>query len=543
MDISERSFQRTDDSSLSGDERARALLRHSKEFEEAGDYEAAREALGELWRRVGERPRLEGLGRGAQAELLLRAGVLTSFIGSDKQIGRAQETAKDLISESLSTFEELGDGERVAEAQIELAFCYWRQGAFDEARVLLRQALDRLSGSGSELEAFALFRSAIVERSSNRLHESLRIYAESGAILERLGSHSLKGRFHVGYANLLLFLSEAERREEYVDRALVEFTAAVYHFEQAGHTRYHACVENNLANLFLGIGKYEEAHAHLDRARALFTRLSDGVHLAQVEETRARVLLAEGRCVEAEAAALSAVRTLEKGDERSLLAGALVTHGQTLARLGDHARARFVFRQAADIAQQAGDPAGAGRAMLTLIEELDERMPAREVCALFERAADLLDGSQHPGILSRLANCASRVIRALTRERSKRGEGPLPPAESGGTQTAGENVEERWENFSLKREVQRYEAELIESALCEADGVVSRAAQLLGFKHHQTFVALLNNRHKNLLHARTPIVPRKRPTAARVRAPRRTPQYKVRASEQGRRALFTMKEN
>ncbi|MBA3239974.1 MAG: hypothetical protein H0T60_01955 [Acidobacteria bacterium] len=530
MDISDRSFQQTDDLGLSHDERTYVRVRRSKEFEESGDYEAAREALGELWRRVGERPLLEGLGHRARAELLLQTGVLTSFIGSDKQIERAQETAKDLISESLSIFDEMGDGERVAGAQIELAFCYWRQGAFDEARVLLGQALDRLSGSGSELEAFALFRSAIVERSANRLHESLRIYADSGALLERLGSHSLKGRFHVGYANLLLFLSESDRREEYIDRALVEFAAAAFHFEQAGHTRYHACVENNFGNLFLSIGKYEEAHAHLDRACALFTRLRDGVHLAQVDETRARVLLAEGRGEEAEAAALSAVRTLEKGDERSLLAGALVTHAKSLARLGDHARARFMFRQSADIAQQAGDPAGAGQAMLALIEELDERIPAREVCALFERAADLLDGSKHPVLLTRLTDCASRAIRALTRERAERGEGPSPPAVSAG-QDAGESVDAKWANFSLKREVQRYEAELIERALREADGVVSRAAQLLGFKHHQTFVALLNNRHKNLLHARTPIVPRKRHTIARVRAPRRTPQHKVRASE------------
>ena len=66
----------------------------------------------------------------------------------------------------------------------------------------------------------------------------------------------------------------------------------------------------------------------------------------------------------------------------------------------------------------------------------------------------------------------------------------------------------------------RYESELIGRALRDAEGVVSRAAKLLGFRHHQTFVALLNNRHKDLLHARTPIVPRRR-SLVRVRDPRR----------------------
>ncbi len=62
----------------------------------------------------------------------------------------------------------------------------------------------------------------------------------------------------------------------------------------------------------------------------------------------------------------------------------------------------------------------------------------------------------------------------------------------------------------MKSEVLRYEAELISRALRDADGVVSRAAKLLGFRHHQTFVALLNNRHKGLLGERRPVIPRRR---------------------------------
>ncbi len=71
----------------------------------------------------------------------------------------------------------------------------------------------------------------------------------------------------------------------------------------------------------------------LTALRLLFTRLKDSVHLAQVDETRARVLLAEGRVVDAEKVSRRAVRTLEKGDEHSLLAEALTTHGVALARL------------------------------------------------------------------------------------------------------------------------------------------------------------------------------------------------------------------
>src|SRR5882724_8740305 len=110
----------------------------------------------------------------------------------------------------------------------------------------------------------------------------------------------LRGKFHNCFGTLLKKLWEVEQRHDYIDRALIEFAAASFHLEEGGDTRHEACVENNLGFLFCAIGKFGEAHEHLDRAQALFTTLKDKVHLAQVDETRARVMLAEGRFVDAE---------------------------------------------------------------------------------------------------------------------------------------------------------------------------------------------------------------------------------------------------
>ncbi|MGH9903179.1 MAG: hypothetical protein ACRD68_15335, partial [Pyrinomonadaceae bacterium] len=93
---------------------ARARCRIARQFEEAGRYEAARNALGDLWQRIGERPNTEGLERGAAAEVLLRAGALAGWLGSVQQMEGAQEFAKDLISESAGIFDTLGEAERVA---------------------------------------------------------------------------------------------------------------------------------------------------------------------------------------------------------------------------------------------------------------------------------------------------------------------------------------------------------------------------------------------------------------------------------------------
>jgi hypothetical protein len=145
-------------------------------------------------------------------------------------------------------------------------------------------------------------------------------------------------------------------------------------------------------------------------------------------------------------------------------------------------------------------------AALTLVEEVGERLSRAELCDAFGRAHGPLSGTRNPDTLARLTACARRALGSFMDSQEKGDE-----AEVG-------TPEERWEGFSLKSEVMRYEAELISRALRDADGVVSRAAKLLGFKHHQTFVALLNNRHKGLLGERRPVVPRRR---TYVRRPRR----------------------
>jgi CheY-like chemotaxis protein len=67
-----------------------------------------------------------------------------------------------------------------------------------------------------------------------------------------------------------------------------------------------------------------------------------------------------------------------------------------------------------------------------------------------------------------------------------------------------------WKGFSLSRELRRYERLIIEQALKDAGGVVSRAAQLLGFRHHNSLISRINKKHTLLLRSRSPVLPRRR---------------------------------
>jgi len=477
------------DPTLSSNQRAQLRCQLARRFEDEGNYEAARLAMGELWQRVGDRPLLEGLDEETQGTILLRAGVLTGWIGSARQISGAQETAKNLLSESIGIFERLGVENRVAEAQIEIAYCYWREGAFDEGRVLLREALNHLPDSEIELRAKVLLRIAIIEEDAKRHGDAWRIHTEAAPLFQQLENHCLVGSFHNAFGIVLKNLGAAENREDYVDRALIEFAAAAYHFEQAGHIRYQACVENNLAMLYWRAEKFAEAHEHLDRAQILFARLQDDLHLAQVDETGARVLLDEGRLVEAEKAARRAVRRLETGDEPALLAEALTTLGISLARLRRFEDARSALERGIDRAQQASDIESGRKVALALLEQLGSHLANDELAAIVTRAVVLLGKTQEIGIIVWLAESSCCLLSVIQSSPT------FPPTLARG-------------NFSFDEEVERYEKHLIALALKQCDGSVTNAARMLNLSHQN--IAAKIARYEELAKFRKPVKERSR---------------------------------
>jgi tetratricopeptide (TPR) repeat protein len=349
--------------------RAELCCEIAKEFENKGDYEEACEILSGLWPRVDQRPRVKGLEPDIAAEVLLRAGVLTGWIGSD------QEQAKDFLTESLTIFESRKYKKKIAEAQTELALCYIRIGEYDNASDLLKLALAELT-IDCELKAKAILRSGIVKRHASLLNDALTYLTSYAPLFNKINSPLLKGCYHQTLADVLLEVCESNRSGVYLDRAFLEYTAASYHFEQAEHRHYLANVENNMGFLYLETNCCKEAHEHLNRARRIFTCLKDGIALAQVDETRARVFLKEKRNVEAEKAARLSVQTLETRDRPSLLAEALKRHGMALARLGHYSSALSAFRRAVDLSQDSFNRAA--DVALTAFQELGERLAVKD---------------------------------------------------------------------------------------------------------------------------------------------------------------------
>ncbi|HKV36721.1 MAG TPA: hypothetical protein VJP89_20445, partial [Pyrinomonadaceae bacterium] len=203
-------------------------------MERAGDYEGARSALGKLWTRIGERPLLDRLPSDTQAEVLWRVGSLSGWLGSANQIPGAQEFARDLLTESITLFESLGQQDKRAEAMGDLALCYWRSGAQDEGRALFRQAVETAQKPETKLRT--LINASTVEISSGRYSDALAILNTATAFLAEVSADWIHGGYHYQRGLIYRRLGGTEN----LDHALIEYSAASMHLANAGHIRHLA---------------------------------------------------------------------------------------------------------------------------------------------------------------------------------------------------------------------------------------------------------------------------------------------------------------
>src|SRR5689334_23749128 len=137
-----------------------------------------------LWGGLGTLPDIQGLQPKTAANVFLCTGILTGWIGARSQIKDAQESARNLITESI-TYYESNDKRKAAEAQSEIAYCYWREGQVNEARIMLHEALERLPPIGLK-RARALLKLVDVEHSAARHYDALKILTDNDAVFTSL---------------------------------------------------------------------------------------------------------------------------------------------------------------------------------------------------------------------------------------------------------------------------------------------------------------------------------------------------------------------
>lgn len=442
-----------------------------------------------LWRGIGSRPETSGLHTLVVSEVLLCVGTLTGWIGSRNEIKEADSWARDLITESITLYEAAGDLKKVAEARTELAYCYWREGSFSEARIMFTEALKKLTLEG-KTRANALLGLSVVERACSRYDEALKILTDNAPLFKKLTHHTMKGFYHNTLAQVLQILVTPERKAEQLRIVVSEYEQADHQFKLAHHTVFRALVKNNIGIVLRDLSRYREAQEYLDQARRLIVSVRDKVRTAQIDQARAEVMIAQRRFAEAERVARSAARSFEKAGRQCFLVEALTVRGIALARLGKTEQAQFSLQRAIEVAQQVGALNLAGVAALSLIEEIDD-LSAQILAVAYERAHEWLAASQSPDLLRRMNAAAIKVL-------AKVQAGLMIEAEEGLSNKP----------LDFNQELLRYENALIKRALSQADGSLTRAAANLSMSY-QKLAYILETRHLDLLKERTPI--RRRP--------------------------------
>ena len=403
---------------LSPSQQVLACCSIAREKLELGDYDSGCAAL-QAWWSLGEWPHHEGLDNSAAAELLLVAGTLSGWVASSNGTLGGRKPAEALLNGSIAIFEQLGEKTRASEGRIELACCYYHQGAFDLARATLISALSAIPENNCELRSVGLIRLAVVERLAGRLHDALAQLDQAAPLVADLGNWP-RGRLHLEFANTLKELGAAENNKTYFEKAFGHYRKALSHFKEVGNHRYTAIVENNHGSLLSYLNRFEEACLHLDRARRLFELLKDNVRRAQVDETLAQAYLALERYDLAESAIGLSVSTLEESGEEAFLAEALITRGLVLSRLGRKHEAKPIFERAQRVAERCEDYEAAGKALLILIEEMCEQLADDERREIGAQANQLLANSQQHATRERLRKCLETIAEAHTRHEAQR---------------------------------------------------------------------------------------------------------------------------
>lgn len=285
--------------------------------------------------------------------------------------------------------------------------------AFDEARVLLEDALARARREGARaLEGRALWGLGDLADAQDdrpaaadwwrRAETTLRDAAAWGALADMQAAHAL-GAFG--------------RRD--FDRAGVWWREALAHYERAGDAGRQATVLRNLT--FLPGGSRAESLSLLARALPLAEQAGDRATAGSIRHAVSDLRFAGGNLAAAWDELHAALALLEPGGPSTRLARARTSAGRLYRVLGRWEEAAAIQRENAAMLEQLGDLAGAAQA-------LDAASRALMTGNRFDDAYALARGAQamarRSGDTTQRVTSALRVAQALAR--LQRGAEALP---------------------------------------------------------------------------------------------------------------------
>jgi tetratricopeptide (TPR) repeat protein len=337
------------------------VIATATELESQGRYREAVKTLSPFWAGPGHPPN-EPITDEEGCQLWLRAGALTSALGATSQQRGWQEQAKDMLTVTSEYSGKAGYQEVWLEAQKELGNCYWREGAFGEARAILEAAIDA-SNVATTTGLLLRINLTMVERSEQRYEEALNMLLPLQAPVAASDNHALRGRFHNALALSHKGLGD-------LGSAIVEMKECCVQLTLAEHKPLLTGAEINLGNWNIAASRFDIALEHLNRAISLADSMDDFVHLAHARDSAALAYLGLKSYELAEQEARSSVALWDLGDQYSHLVEALVTHARALTGLGSRSEACRTYVRAMSVAEERLSSQRAANIGIEVVEKL-----------------------------------------------------------------------------------------------------------------------------------------------------------------------------
>lgn len=324
--------------------RAEATARSAWEAERQGSYELGLLHFSDQWADPEFEPDISGLPERLAAEIRLRFASLLGYQGHLRKIKDSQRRACDILTSALAVFDRLGIEEKCAECENNIALTYSRTGEYAEVHVWLDAAMKRdLPETNINRLASVLYRMLITVH-QRKYSETLEIYKDHEPRFRRWADDWIGANF---YTNAGVALGETGSP----DASITCLQVAAERAERGSNKPQLASIQNELAHVYLSLGRFERAHVYVDKGIDLYREIGDQSREGMLLDTKAVISLSEGNFEAALKTIEKGIYILKDGENKAFLAEAYATEAKILVWLDDLTGGISALFEAAKLAE------------------------------------------------------------------------------------------------------------------------------------------------------------------------------------------------
>ncbi len=300
----------------------------------AGDWEQALDAYSSL---------LE-----ANPSEYVRAELLLGLAEGLSRLSRGQEVVRT-ASESADLFSAQGRRAEAAWATYWQASGLYEMEQGDQAAALLTRLLDDIAGGlvvEPDLPVRVLIALAMIASRDEEPERALGYLEQARSRVAGLDDRK-RAVFLYSLALSYRELGDHEAAISTGTQSLAKFRSADAEFEAA-------CIQNELALVYLALGSLDVARTHAADAHAYFSRQDDTRRLAHVIETQGQIALATGSTADAMKLSTESLHLAEASGDKKVAISALLLLARAQRATGDLQAAVATLERAASLAEEYG---------------------------------------------------------------------------------------------------------------------------------------------------------------------------------------------